>query len=121
MNKFIYVASPYSTNADEKLMQYRAKDTALLVGKLMNRYKNCFFYSPVIYFRQIALECDLPHTREFWWGVNKYMLDKTDELCVLQMTGWEESDGVKQEIDYAISINLPIAYEKVSVYADHVF
>lgn len=115
MNKFIYIASPYSTNADEMLMWHRARDTAWLVGKLMNEYSDYFFYSPVVYFRQIALECDLPHTREFWWGVNKYMLDKTDELWVLQMTGWDESDGVKQEIDYAVSIGLPIKYQAAVV------
>ena len=91
-------------------MAERAKQTVACVGELMNQYDDTFFYSPVIYFRQVALECNLPHTREFWWGVNKYMLDKSDELWVLLMDGWDTSDGVKQEIEYAKSIGLTIKY-----------
>jgi len=110
MNKFIYVATPYSTNADAALMLQRANDTAWYVGNLMHKHREYFFYSPVVYFRQIALECDLPHTREFWWGVNKYALDRANEIWVLKMDGWDESDGVKEEIEYARSINLPIKF-----------
>jgi len=112
--KFIYVASPYSSGADEDLMTHRARDTAYKMSQLINRFTDYFFYSPVCHFRSIAIEGHLPHDRHFWWGVNEYMLNRSDEMWILDIPGWEESDGVKQEIEYAKKLGIPIRVVKIN-------
>lgn len=108
LKKFIYVASPYSTGADMELMTVRADMTALGMGQLILKYPHYFFYSPVCHFRPIALQQNLPHTKDFWWKMNKFMLDRSDEMKILNIPGWNESEGIQQETDYCNEIEIKV-------------
>lgn len=66
---------------------------------------------------EIGLQPDCPYAPNrglrlarhwaFWRRYDRAMLERCDELVVLQLDGWEESIGVKAEIAIAKELNLP--------------
>lgn len=52
---------------------------------------------------------------EHWVDIcNRYM-DGCDEMYVLMLNGWQDSPGLKKEVEYAQSIGIPVYYKTVSV------
>ncbi|EKS35133.1 hypothetical protein HMPREF9696_02405 [Afipia clevelandensis ATCC 49720] len=45
---------------------------------------------------------------EYWLAFDKVFMDRCDELAVLQIDGWNESNGVLREIEYFRKQNKPI-------------
>jgi hypothetical protein len=52
----------------------------------------------------------LPREANFWWHQNQIMLRGALEVWVYTFEGWERSNGVKQELEFAHSKNIPIRY-----------
>ncbi len=71
------------------------------VGKLV--------FSPIAHTHPIAAY-DLPGDWAFWRRYDRAMLQRCDELAVLQLDGWEESIGVQAEIAIAKDLNLPVRF-----------
>lgn len=53
---------------------------------------------------------ELPKSTEFWLDWTLTLLKKCDEMIVLCFDGWEDSVGVKAEIEVATQNNIPITY-----------
>jgi hypothetical protein len=55
---------------------------------------------------------NLPPEADFWWGLNKTLLDACDEVWVFHnnQLPYENSVGVRQEIEYAKSKNMPVHF-----------
>lgn len=105
----VYLASPYY-HKSEYVRQKRHLQAALAAGFLMKWQGYCV-YAPIVQSKTIADLIDLPHSFEGFWESQDFChIDSCDELHVLRLDGWQQSQGVKAEIDYADSKNMPIHY-----------
>lgn len=99
--KLVYLAGPY-IHEDKKVMQKRFKVLSKVAGKLM-RDKDVYVYSPITHGHPIHQSTQF--TSQFWLEFSIGMLDKCDEMYILDIPGWQESVGVTAEIEYARSNN----------------
>lgn len=117
MSRLIYIASPYSSF--EQNIDLAQRERVLRVMSVMRyisekyqepQYKKAMLYSPIVHFHNIAQIHGMPTDADFWWEINKIVLDKSDEMQVLMMEGWDKSIGVALEVDYSKQISLPLSY-----------
>ena len=101
----IYLASPYS-HENYAVMERRFELTCAVVAAMVKR--TFIIYSPIVHFHPVAERHDLPRDFAFWERLNLGMLEKADQLFVLELDGWKTSKGVTAEIEAAKSLMLPI-------------
>ena len=105
----IFVASPYS-HYDERVVEARAHEADIYVGELTRQGKVC--YSAISAMHHLLKVCELPGTWEYWHMHCDRMMHHADEVHVLCLDGWEESVGLKNEIEIAKELNKKITYVK---------
>lgn len=103
----IYLASPYS-HPDKDVQNARYEQALTAVAYFAQ--SGLTIYSPIVHWHQVAASHDLPTQFEFWADQNKSMLQKANQLIVLNIEGWESSKGVKQEMTWAEKLNIPISF-----------
>lgn len=106
---FVYLASPY-TAPSAQIMHERYAAAASFVARRLEIEPEHTVYSPIVHYHPIALQHSLPKSFDFWMKHNYNMIDRADELWVLQLQDWEESRGVNAEIQYTEKQNKPIVY-----------
>lgn len=118
----IYVASVYSLNAkgttfeDMKIRDRRYRYVMKKTHDLATTGN--FPYSPIVSFHEMSLEYEMPKEYKFYRDFDRHMISKSEMMIVLRMDGWEESEGITDEIAYAKSIGVPIVYFKCLDYKD---
>lgn len=103
--KISYLACPYS-HPDPEIKALRHHLVNRMALELHKRGRMVF--SPLTH--NIPL-IQVSGKQNFWddWGrFDLTMLERCDELIVLQVPGWEESKGVTNEIAHAKKLNIPI-------------
>jgi nucleoside 2-deoxyribosyltransferase len=50
------------------------------------------------------------HTYEVWLNLDNLYLDACEGIIVCKMPGWEESSGIKHEIEYMKAVGKPVVY-----------
>lgn len=105
----IYLASPY-WHEQETIRISRVYLTQLIVAKLLS--EGNIIYSPICHNAPLAkfIPDVLRHDHGFWMGIDLPILAKADFLWVLTLDGWSKSRGVAREIEFALSLNMPITY-----------
>lgn len=105
-SKLIYLASPYSKYPKGKLQA--DIEVSNKAAKLMLEGHTLFAPIP----HSCAIETMMPgeQSGDFWLKQDFAVLERCDELWVYQMPGWDESYGVKKEIEFAEHNNIPITY-----------
>jgi len=106
---FIYLASPYSHPNPGVMMERYLRVRTATAFLLRNRV---WTYSPIVHCHELALAHQLPTGAEYWEEYNHAMLGRARELFVLQLPGWEESKGIKGEMDFAKRKKIPICMMK---------
>ena len=101
MSKLIYLASPYS-HEDGAVRTERFAFACETAAAMMRQ--GLMVYSPIAHTHCIAEWGELPKGYEFWREFDERMIAACDELWVLMLSGWEKSDGVRREVDYARGI-----------------
>lgn len=106
-DKRIYLASPYShPDAAVRVERYHA------VCKAAARFarQGHTIFSPIAHGHSLIAN-GLPIEDNYWqdWCLSFLDMWATD-LWVLQLEGWEESNGVAMEIDLATKMGMPIRY-----------
>lgn len=104
----VYLASPYTHRRDRPVAESEAREAA---GLLMQYGLSAF--SPVAYGADVARSSPMIRDRwahEDWmrWGLP--WLHAADAVVVLCAHGWDTSEGVRQEIDHAEALGLPVVY-----------
>jgi hypothetical protein len=107
MSKLYYLASPYS-HKDPKVRQ-RRHDQVLEVAAFMFG-KGVFVWAPIVYTHNIATEGSLELGYSGWKRFDRMMISKCDALLVLQLEGWRESVGVRDEVEYAKALGMEVGY-----------
>lgn len=98
---FIYLASPYSNSPQRNF----EKAERFVAQKLK---ENIVIFSPIVHCHELAWKYALPTEFAFWQQYNFAMLEKAEELWVLELDKWEESKGVQKEIEFAKDNHIPI-------------
>ncbi len=102
----IYLASPYShkNNSVMEERYFAAMDcTAWLLGRRE------WVYSPIAHCHELAKVHELPKDFNLWKEYNTHMLEKADELYVLEIEGWKDSIGIAEEMSLARSGGIVIS------------
>jgi len=106
--KKIYLASPYS-HPDKAVCNDRFRAACKAAAKLMQDGYNVF--SPIAHSRPIAQYIGNHLDHGFWLEQDLSFLNSwADEMWVLMVDGWQESEGIAAEIMHAEKIGLPVKY-----------
>lgn len=108
----IYVASPYS-HPDTAHREMRYEMIRNYVAKHQPAYME-MLYSPIVHWHDAAVQYDMPTNWDFWWRLNREMIDLSSKILVVQLDGWDKSKGVEAELDYAKLINKPVTFHDPS-------
>lgn len=102
-----YLASPYSKYPLGLEAAYR--DSCKAAGWLLKRSLNVF--CPIAHSHPIAQFGDCAHRdHDFWMRVDKPLVDHACGMIIVEMPGWQDSTGVKMEIDWFTAAGKPIYY-----------
>lgn len=105
--KKIYLASPYS-DPYPAIQEQRFLAVCKKAGELMNL--GLLIYSPIAHSHPIAKLCDLPKDYKYWQKVNHEFIMWADEVWVLMLPGWECSRGIKDELEFADSLEKTVRF-----------
>ena len=104
---YAYLASPYS-HPDAIMQESRFHAVSVAAGALMQRGEIVF--SPICHCHPIAEVCNLRGDAGYWAEFNRTFLTGAAFLYVLQLPGWDASDGVAFEMGLARELKLSIKF-----------
>ncbi len=106
-----YLSAPYSSTDDavkEERMRLFYKYDAYLS-------RNGHFTLSPLYKVETTKHGSMPDDWEYWKEYSYKLLSVCDEMIVMKMDGWEESTGVREEIEYCNEHGIDITYVEMSV------
>jgi len=103
----IYVASPYSHPLHRvRLMRFEAA-RSFIASKLQD---GLIVFSPIVYLHDIAEQYYFPKDADYWKTFNFSILKLCEKLWVLQLDGWERSEGISLEIKFCMGYDIPVEF-----------
>ena len=105
----IYLASPYM-HSNPAVRQQRFEVACRAAAELIRQGKTVF--SPIAHSHSIC-QLGLPLDWAFWERHDMAFLEMCDEVVVLKVDGWQESVGVRAEIEAARRMEKPISFFSV--------
>lgn len=103
----IYVGTPYSKWADG--LDAAFVEASKLTARLMQQ--GLKVYSPIAHMHPLAIHGDIdPLDHSIWLPFDGAMMDKADAMIVAMMKGWDESKGVRHEIEFFAAAGKPIFF-----------
>lgn len=103
----IYVGTPYSKYVDG--IDAAFVEAAKLTARLMR--KGLKVYSPIAHTHPLAMYGKIdPMDHSIWLPFDGAMMDKADAMIVAMMFGWEDSKGVRHEIDVFTAAGKPVFF-----------
>lgn len=109
----IYLAQPYSINADESLKEERYQKGVKKVAELIKQGYNVI--SPILLSHEPSKQYDLPSDFDYWERVDKELILCCDEVWVLMLEEWESSKGIKAEVAFAKENGMTVKYIEENV------
>jgi hypothetical protein len=105
----IYLASPYSSPYKWKRLQ-RFLEVAKAVGALKDR--GIIAFSPICHSHPVTVHYlgDDHIAFDNWKDFDTEMIRRCDALWVLMLEGWDQSEGIKAELEIAKSLGKEILY-----------
>jgi nucleoside 2-deoxyribosyltransferase len=101
-----YLALPYS-HPDPRVRIDRFEAANRAAAALM-RAGYCVF-SPISHSHPISLY-GVPGDWTRWESLDQQMLRQCDEVVVLTLDGWKQSQGLQAELSIAAALNLPVRH-----------
>ena len=108
--EIVYLASPYTLNgtSDDDAQHQRVRQVNRAANRLMMMGVNVF--SPVTHSHQICKEADLGFDTTAWLRKDFGFLSACVGMYVLMLPDWEQSIGVKREIEFARRFGIPVMF-----------
>lgn len=100
----IYFASPYT---HESKAVERIRFTVIREVTARACIAGHPVYSPIMHCHEMALAHKMPTDWLFWKKYNTAFVRKADAVWILTLEGWEQSKGVKYEMDLAHNLFIP--------------
>jgi len=102
----IYLACPYS-HSDEKIMQERFEAVNKKAGELM--IEGHIVFSPISHSHPIQQTMgEDTGNLDFWMKQDMPFVESCDELWVMDIDGWDISEGVLREIAAAEKLGMDV-------------
>ncbi len=98
----IYLAAPY-THPDPGISRRRLQRVNRYAAYLLSLQKLVF--SPLSHGAQLG-SADIPDS--VWYALGLRIMEGCDELHLLALDGWEDSDGVRMELERAWELDIPV-------------
>lgn len=105
--KIVFISSPYS-HPDDQVRENNFRIVSKLAAELNSQ--GIVAVSPITYGHTLLNFKDMPTDWQFWKEFCLTFLEKSSEVIVYKMPGWENSIGIKEEIEFAKSRNIPVKY-----------
>ncbi len=102
----IYLASPY-THPVPRVQEERFEAVCKHTAQLMREGRHVF--SPIAHSHPLT-KYGLPGHWEYWAELDQVWLAACSELWVLKLDGWQDSRGIKAEIEIANELDKPMRY-----------
>ena len=103
----IYVASPYS-HTDFRVQHLRYKQVADFCHQRVN--EGDLVISPIAHWHYIAMNHHIDGDWKTWKEYNSQLISYCREMWVLMLEGWEDSIGVRAELDLAEEHDIPVRF-----------
>ncbi len=107
----IYLATPYSHPLEAKreirYIQAALALEAVMRGEMSKTGFAPLVYSPILHSHPLT-RLGMPTEFEAWEALDLAMIDWADVVVVIQMDGWDQSAGIKAEVEYAESHGKPV-------------
>lgn len=108
MTGFLYLASPY-THCSPAVRDHRYLEVCKAAATLMRAGHVVF--SPIAHSHPIEVSgIGQTLSGEFWKRQDIPLLRHASRLAVLMLPGWDESAGIKWEVETAMSLDIPVSY-----------
>jgi len=108
--KKIYLACPYS-HKDLRVRIKRVDSANRKAAELM--MSGNLVFSPLSHSHAISGHCDVdPCDNDFWLKQDLWILEICDEIHVLCLDGWRESNGIGIELEYAKKMGIPVVLHR---------
>lgn len=103
----VYVATPYSKF--ERGIDAAFLEACRLTAELVKL--GIAAYSPIAHSHPVAIHGGIdPYDYKVWLPLNAAMIPRCDALCVMTMDGWDQSYGVKLEIQTFKDLGKPVYF-----------
>jgi hypothetical protein len=106
----IFVSIPYSSPYVE-IVEERVKALSIYCAQLLA--KGVIPTSPVLFGSTVLKHYNLPSDFGYWSVLSLEYVEHSEEVHVLLLDGWKESTGVRNEIEKARELKIPIKYINV--------
>lgn len=113
-SQVLYVAAPYG-HADPSVIQDRMGQVNAFIGNLLAQGYGVV--SPLLYVPLLAGNPALGSNWAFWKDIGESLLLKADAVALLELPGWEESEGVQGELVLARAMGKPIMHYQATAFA----
>lgn len=104
----IYLASPY-WHSDPAIRNQRFRAACQATADMIRQ--RLVASSPVVYGHALVSE-GLPGEWPFWRRHDSEHLAHCEEVVVLRLDGWEQSDGVQSELRLAKAMGKVVSYQE---------
>ena len=98
----IYLAAPFS-HPDPEVSRRRLEEVNGYAAQLLSRGRLAF--SPLSHGAQLDSP-DIPDS--VWYQLGLRIMEGCDELWMLALDGWEDSEGVRMELERAGQLDIPV-------------
>lgn len=95
----VFISSPYRSDSVEG-MNFNVRAVENYAVQLMVE-KRFTVFSPVVYANTLTRDYELPDDYEYWQKLCESTIKMSKDFHVLCTPGWERSEGVGKEMDYA--------------------
>jgi hypothetical protein len=107
-SKLIYLASPYS-HPDHNVRESRFVEVTKIAAEIISRCPGVSVFGPITQSHSIAEYLpESTNNGDFWLPIDFAVLTRCDELWLADMDGLDDSVGVAEEIELALSLGIPI-------------
>ena len=107
LDQLIYIASPYH-HQDAEVMENRYVRVAEATAHFMRL--GYVVYSPIAHTHSIAEWAELPRDFSFYEQFDLTMISRANEVWVLLINGWEQSKGVRAELEFCQRMKVPFRF-----------
>ncbi len=103
-----YLCSPY-THTHPAIREQRYEQAAKAAAQLMREGR--LVYSPIVHGHPLTVaDPELPSDFDFWMRHCYAMLRVCEQIIVLKLDGWEQSVGVRAEMEFALKAGIRIEF-----------
>jgi len=106
-SKLFYLASPYShNNSFIKQCRYEA---VIYTGSILTK-RGFRLVEPIAMCHEQSARHNMPGGYQFWKTRDRGFIDICQGIIVLTIKGWDESEGVSDEIQHARDSGKPVCF-----------